>query len=75
MPSRSDKWQRVRDLEDCQGILALAMDRQKTILTQAWHEGSWDRVFTEARLLGEELETLHQLLSDRWDELFERAQK
>ena len=51
-------WRAEREGLDILALLVELEDRQKMILTQAFHEGSWDVVFDEARLMGPVLRRL-----------------
>ena len=71
----SAEWERVRDVEDCLGLLALIKDRLLAIRIQAWNEGCWDRVFEDAVKALEELRILQAGFGERWAELIEEARE
>ena len=73
-PSRSNAWNRVRDLEDVQALLERVDERRRVIRVQAWNEGSYDAIYEEATRMKEDLAQLKQALAVRWEVLVNQAQ-
>jgi hypothetical protein len=68
-PSQSEAWRRVRALEDVLALLAEVDDQRRVIRIQAWHEGSWERVYLEATAMRATLARMREILAARWEEL------
>jgi len=66
-PSRSDEWERVRELEDLLALLAKVDGRRRVIRVQAWRQGSWEAVYCEASQMDGDLARVRTALSSLWD--------
>jgi len=62
----SAPWQAERDLLDLLALVTDIDERRRVILEQAFHEGSWDSVFDEARFMANPLSQLKQELQNTY---------
>ncbi len=58
-----------RSLEDMLALLVAIEDHQRCIFEHAFHEGSWDAVFDEARNQGQTIRQLGEFLRRSWCEI------
>ena len=69
--SHSARWSKIRTLEDALAVLAEAEQLREQARIQVWNEGDLAAAFwamSEQKAL---LDELRQLLSDRWNELYD----
>jgi len=75
MASRSQHWERVRDLENALALLNDIETRRRIVRQQIWHEGDLTVAFAEVTAMGDDLRRFKEALSSRWHELFETARQ
>jgi len=71
---RSEAWQKVRELEDLLALLAQVDGRRRVIRVQAWSQGSFDAIYSEATLMRGDLGRVKECLSALWERWVGEAQ-
>ena len=57
------------NVEDMVALTLGIEDRRRCILKQAFHEGSWDAVFDEARMMQQDVDRLLRIVQNAWCEI------